>query len=201
MAKWNKTHFMKQRLGIDEFYQGRHIIHRDSKIDGGVYLGQGQREAIVVDSEKYPRLRELYGEAKKKATENGSIKKDKILEAVYETVKEAMPIQDNDAVEKIIDEYSVRNDGKISLDVFLEEGVGVCRHDALACAALLELFGKDGITRGKASVDRNSTNLGGHAWCRYKNSGNEIYILDVAQDYIGKLEDASNWEYQRPEDF
>ncbi|MEA3343956.1 MAG: hypothetical protein U9Q92_07395 [archaeon] len=208
MAEWNRTHIMKERLGLNDLeserYQGRPIIHRDSPVDGGVYLGQGQREAIVVDSQKYPKLRQLYEVAKGKATERRTVRKDRVLQAVYDTVAEAMPRQDNDAVKELIHRYKVEKDGKISLDDFLEEGVGVCRHDALACATLLELFKKEGIVRGKTSVDRNSTYLGGHAWCRYTNSADEIFILDIAQRYIGRLEDASNgdrWAYQRPEDF
>jgi hypothetical protein len=213
MAEWDKTIKMKSRLSLEgkldrinneDYYQNRHIIHRDSKIDGGVYLGQNQREAIVVDSKKYPALRKLYEKAKNKAMRNGVIEKDKILQAVYETVAEAMPKQDDSAVEEIIHRYGVEKDGKISLDVFLLEDVGVCRHDALACAALLELFKEDGIIRGKPSVDRNSTSLGGHAWCRYTNSAGEVFILDVAQGYLGKLEkaqDKNRWVYQRPEDF
>ncbi len=213
MAKWNKTRVMIERLkqkkkikkiGDRDFYQGRPIIHRDSEINGGVYLGQGEREAIIVDFEKHPKLRELYSTAKNKATVNGTIRKDLILQAVFQTVAETMPIQDNDAVERIVRKHGVEKDGKIALDVFLEEHTGVCRHDALASAAILELFKKEGIVNGKPSVDRNSTYLGGHAWCRYTNSVGEVFILDVAQGYLGRLEDASKqnkWAYKRSEDF
>ena len=213
-SNWDKTKVMLNRLAEEgkvqykngiPYYEGRHVIHRDSPIDGGVYLGQGKREAIVVDS-SYPnsKLKELFKTAENKAKENGVIKKDIILQSVYETVKEAIPIQDMDAVNKILKKYGVEKDGKIALDVFLDEGVGVCRQDALACAAVLENFKKRSIVRGKVSVDRNSTFLGGHAWTRYTNSIGELYILDVAQGFCGRLEDASKenrWAYERPTDF
>jgi hypothetical protein len=210
MANWDKTQSMKRRLQregkLDEgdVYQGRPIIHRDSPVNGGVYLGEGQREAIVVDSKKYTGLSALYAIAKDKATVGENIRKDLILEAVFQTVREAMPKQDLEAVQKITRKHGVEKDGKIALDVFLEEHTGVCRHDALTCAALLELFKGEGHARGKASVDRNSTEKGGHAWCRYTNSDGIVFILDVAQDYLGRLEKApekKRWAYERPEDF
>jgi len=198
---------MARRLGISdvdkELYQGRRIIHRDSLIDGGVYLGEGQREAIVVDS-RDPRLRELYQLAKDRATINGIFIKDKLLRTVYDAVAEKMPKQNNDAVRKLVLREGLENGSKVSLGVFLKEGVGVCRHDALACAVLLELFKKEGVIQGKASADRNSMVFGGHAWCRYTNSAEEKWILDVRQGYIGRLEEAileNKWAYQRPEDF
>ncbi len=213
VAKWDKTDIMLKRLkragklekkDNENYFQGRPIIHRDSLVDGGVYLSQGESEAIVVDS-KYPELRHLYKKAQKKAmNESGHIRKDRVLKAVYNTVKEAMPKQDDAAAKKIVDDYKVMKDKKIALDVFLKEGVGVCKHDALACAALLELFKKDGYITGKPSVDRNSDYQNGHAWCRYTNSAGDVFILDVAQHYKGLLKDASKkdkWAYKRPEDF
>lgn len=207
MFKWNKTVQMARRLGIadvdKELYQGRRIIHRDSSIDGGVYLGEGQREAIIVDSID-PRVRNLYELAKNRAMIDGILIKDKLLRIVYDAVAETMPRQDDDAVKKLVLREGLENDSKVSLGVFLEEGVGVCRHDALACAVLLELFKRDGLIQGKASVDRNSMCFGGHAWCRYTNSGDERWILDVRQGYMGRLEDSlaeNKWAYQRPDDF
>jgi len=206
--QWNKTLQMARRLGISdvdkELYQGRYIIHRDSSIDGGIYLGEGQREAIVVDSID-PRVRKLYELAKNRATINGIFIKGKLLRIVYDVVAETMPRQDNYAVKKLVLREGLESDSKVSLGVFLEEGVGVCRHDALACAVLLELFKNEGLIQGKPSVDRNySIVFGGHAWCRYTNSAEERWILDVRQGYIGRLEDAipeNKWAYQRPDDF
>jgi len=164
LGLWNKTYCAVRRLGLeDDMYQERPIIHRDSRVDGGVYLGGGQREAIIVDS-KDSRIQQLYDRAKRKITINGVVIKDHLLRSVYESVAEAMPIQNSDSVRKLVRNNNVENDGKISLGFFLEAGIGVCRHDALACAVLLELFRKEGHINGKPSVDRNSFVFGGHAW-------------------------------------
>jgi hypothetical protein len=203
---------MRQRLGRNisggpdgtEYYQKRPIIHRNTPVLGRVYLGASPREAIVVDSEKYPALKKLYEEAKKRATDSsGKINKGMILGAVYNVVKEKME-PDEEKVDEIIEELGVGNDGKVALDVFIERGVGVCRHHALTCAALLELFKIDGYIRGTPSVDRNSTELGAHAWCRYTNSRGEVFILDPTLGFLGRLEDAEEkgiWQYKRPEDY
>jgi len=209
-ADWGKTNLAKERLKKErkldgeESYSGRFIIHRDGPIDGGVYISVTSKEAIVVDSQKYPKLKELYNRAKLKATEKGIVQKDLILEAVFNTVSEAIPKQDERSVAKIVREFGVGKDGKIALDKFLERGTGVCRHDALTCAALLEMFNKEGMLSGKPSLDRNATEMGAHAWCRYTNSAGQVYILDVAKNFLGTLKSArgsKKWVYERRADF
>lgn len=194
-----------ERRGGEDYYQERRIIHRDSKIDGGVYLGQGEREAIVVDSEKSPEIQRLYRRVKERATSRGEVKAGgRVLRAIFEAVKEAMPRQSESAVQKLLRQGGVGLDQKISLDVFLRVGVGVCRHDALACGVLMELAKRDGYLKGKVSVDRNSSYRGGHAWARYTHSGGYVTVLDVALGYCGPLKDADakkRWVYERPEDF
>lgn len=213
MTNWDKTQNMKKRLQAEDkldstcgedLYQGRPIIHRDSPVNGGVYLGEGRREAIVVDFDKHgERLKELYQTAKRRASVNGHVRRDAVLKSVFTTVEEALPIQDEEAVKALCKKLGVENDGKVSLDVFIDAKTGVCRHLALTCAALLEIFKRDGHIAGNPSVDRNSDYAGGHAWCRYTNSGGEVFILDVAQHYLGELNDAdkNRWAYKRPEDF
>jgi len=222
MANWGQTIVVKKRLNLEKqldyidgnpFYQGRRLIERDSPIDKGVYLGKHQREAIVVDSEKYPELKRLYGIAEPRtrgvdSKGNKVFYRNKVLGAVYDTVMENMKY-DNDGVEKIVDEFNVGNDGKIALDVFLQRKKGVCRHMGLTSAALLEMFKKNGYIRGKVSVDRNQEEDGGrHVWCRYTCNNGEVVILDVAQHFFGFLEKAEEkrksenpiWSYARPED-
>jgi hypothetical protein len=197
---WNTTRLTKERLGLDgDFYKGRHLIRQDSSIDGGICLGTHPREAIVVDSQYSPTLIHTYEIAKKKSTRQGKIDKSRILKSVYEAVSEAMPIQKNSEVIRLIDSHNAHNDGVMSLEVFLREGVGVCRHDALACAFILERLGREGIVKGKPSVDKNYDEPSGHAWCRYTNSQGKVFILDVMQGYLGPLGSPTpgKWDYRR----
>lgn len=204
MADWSRTMFSTKRLEdvLEEgMYKGRRIIKRDSTIDGGVYLGAHHREAIVVDSEKSHSIKELYAKARDRALIDKvdiSIAKGLILNAVFDIVKEAMNY-DEKAVDALVDSVNCGKDGKMPLGIFIRNHAGVCRHMALACGVLLELFKRDGFVSGNVNIDRN-TDKGGHAWCRYTNSGGEVYILDVAQDYVGRLEKATNWDYRRPDE-
>ncbi|BDQ04844.1 MAG: hypothetical protein KatS3mg084_0362 [Candidatus Dojkabacteria bacterium] len=101
----------------------------------------------------------------------------------------------------------------VSLDKFLEHGVGTCRHMALFAACMVERFINDGYLNGaRVSVERNQINEDVHAWCRitfddlHDPNTKEVLILDAAGDYLGPLnkgnqaEGGINWDYRRPED-
>jgi hypothetical protein len=137
--------------------------------------------------------------------ENGKIDKSKILGNVYDVVKEAFPNQDMEKVNAIYDFYRVWGDGLISLDIFIENGTGVCIHQALTVAAVLESLKEKGVVGGRPSVDRNSGYSNGknygHAWVRYTNSAGEIFIIDTALEFKGSLKKAiefGKWNYLRP---
>jgi len=100
-SNWNKTRIMLERKEQEDniewiegepHYQGRHIIERDADIEGGVYLGGGEREAIVVDSE-YGAIPELYEDAKdtaeELAQENNSTISTYAPLAAFRTVQDA----------------------------------------------------------------------------------------------------------------
>jgi len=188
------------------YFQGRRVVGRDTPVIGGVSLGAGGREAITVDIDPrrgYTKLRELYGQAKLAASVGGVVQRNRVLPAVYETVNLAFKTKSEKAVNALLAKYEVGPDQKIALDVFIAEGVGVCRHAALACAAILEMFKQDGHIRGEISVDRNGTDAGAHAWCRYASHSGEVVILDVMQGYFGTLKESiqkAYWDYFRPED-
>lgn len=214
---WDKTIRSKERMKNNPFYeepdkdspngyyQGRPIIGRDTKVKGGVYLGGGEREAIVVD-EKYKRLNEIYQELVlrlKEKEKHGEDLKENILSEVFKIVKEKLPY-DEEVVLGLEKKLNLGTDKKIALDYYIEEGGGVCRHQVLLGAYLLEKLKKEGYVRGTASVDRNAIKgKGGHAWIRYTNSKGRIFIIDPAQNYLGGLEDirsSDRWFYERPED-
>ncbi len=222
-ADWGKTRRVRERLkkandktnGFYEetgpfynktgVYQGRPIIGRDRPINKGVYLGESEREAIVVDGKKDQELSAVYDELQIRLRNNyqrqGENYKQNLLSEVWRLVKEKIPYDENN-VTRILQKLP-EPDTKVYLSSFF--GGGVCRHQALLAGYLLERLSKDGVVKGKVSVDRNYVdNLGGHAWARYKNSGGEVFILDPAQNYIGPLDQMSEkqyrWFYERPED-
>jgi len=231
MVRWNRSIQMEERLGYKgkivymwgrpyykATYEGREIklpiIHRDSRIVGGVCLGQYPREAFFVGPES-TSLERLRGDVERRASYGGHLRRDMVLEAIYKTVRENMK-PDERAVERLVSRYELGEDGLVSLGLFIQEGVGVCRHFAATCGALIELFGKDknlrkarNHLRGKASMDRNSTERGGHTWTRYRSKEGPVVILDVAQDFFGmlgdpetqrKIGDGKLWPYNRPDD-
>ncbi len=187
----------------NDTYLDRPIIGRDSAIDGGVYLGGNEREAIVINFQDSYQLKLAYQQAKEMATDNsGKVKRGKVLKSVYDLTKEKMTFSDVN-VARIVNGNSVGEDGKISLGMFLQEGYGVCRHMALLSALLLEKFVDEGHIRGKPSVDRNSCFHSAHAWCRYKNHSGTVYIIDPAKNFLGTLENSKEkmvWGYFRESD-
>lgn len=215
-ASWNKTSLSVSRVEKTGFYEekglinkeknfkGRPIIGRDKKINGGVYLGAGEREAIVVDDKKDQALENIYQELlrrRRNAQLKGKHFKDGVLEEVWKLVGQVIPY-DHQHVHDIQSRLP-GPDSKIYLSAFI--GGGVCRHQALLAGYLLERLSEEGWVGGKPSIDRNFVSgEGGHAWVRYTNSGGDIFILDSAQKYIGRLDNMNDeedrWFYERPED-
>lgn len=197
---WKRTEAVLKRLEDKVSYEGRHIIKRDSPIDGGVYLGGRKREAIVVDSVKHPLIGQVYDEVKAICIGlDNQTTTAMVLGTVFNTVKLRLRYSEEET-EKIIKERRAVDDRKISLGAFLDEQYGVCRHQALLTAFLLEKFIKENYLEGKVSVDRNSWALGAHAWCRYTNKEGKVTILDAAHNFIGSLEASlkhSKWDYRR----
>ena len=211
--EWDKTSLAIERIRqmhrFDEpsreskygEFGGRPIIGRDSKINGGVYVGGGEREAVVVDDIKQPELQDAYRELLKRRKNqalHGIDFKDGILEEVFDLTREILPYDEN-KVDNITRNLS--HDEKVALSVFINEKGGVCRHQALLAGYLLEKLRNDGYVRGIASIDRNFVpGEGGHSWVRYVNSVGKVFVIDPAQDYIGSLEDAGKdrWQYERP---
>lgn len=193
-------------------FEQRHVIGRDRLINGGVYLTWGFGEAIVVDSNKYPSLEQRYqyfaAELERKATSSHSHINQFALNAAYDEARKALRYDKTgvDRVNKQLDiPHLTTNPQKVSLTVYLENGVGVCRHQALYAAFLLERLIEDGHLRGRVSIDRNweEATGSGHAWVRYTSSAGEVAIIDPALEFRGRLSDVKpdiHWFYKRPED-
>lgn len=192
-------------------YQGRKQIHRDSRINKGVYLTASPtraiEEACVVDDDesKQPELLACYRELRRRAAREqertGAPLNHIILDEVFEYVQETLPY-DLKFVEDLAS--SLEAGRKVALATYINYHAGVCRHQALLAGYLLEKLVDDKVLHGKVSVERNIIpGEGGHSWARYKNSAGDIYILDPAQDFIGTLEESERiayWDYRRPEE-
>lgn len=191
--------------------QKRRIVGRDTPINQGIYLGSGQREAIVIDDEKDPALHYAYEDVLmnlEELREQGQLQTEQILKRVYHMVRGKIPF--DDAVAQEI-ERIVGPDGRVALGSYIaygnNRGGGVCRHEALLAGYVIERLIKDkrigNIPQqkfGRVSVDRNTiAGKGGHAWVRYEDENNEPWILDAAQEYCGKLKDVpvERWFYER----
>lgn len=247
-AQFDKTVFASERVkkqlseGYREpdenapygYYFNRRILGRDLRINDSVYIGEGDREAIVIDDKKDASLRNAYAEfietRRQEAVDQANSRKnifkkafdallnrkkdirltkeeftDGIIDSVFNYVKRALPY-DKEIIaklEKLSKQEGRSRSRKICLGEYLDESAGVCRHQALLAAYILEKLIKDGYLSGKVSVDRNKVKgEGGHAWARYTDADNETFIIDSAQDYCGRLADAKEgrWKYARPED-
>ncbi len=209
LFRWDHTDHGRMRLWFDEllqqgYYCGHHLIGRDTKIDKGVYIGQTSREAIVVDFTSSVFLSELFEEAKERCELIRQCRHPPFLETVYHLVRERMRY-DEEQTMKIITQENAKMDGLISLDRFIEAGVGVCRHQALFAGILMEKATEEFIVPGRVSVDRNSIGYLAHAWDRFTFPSAKTYILNLSPPgYIGTLEDsmkeARGWYFLRPED-
>jgi transglutaminase superfamily protein len=182
-------------------FGGRRVIGHGSRIEGGVYLGSGSREAIVVDETKTEALTGSYSEVLQRITVGDQVDKRKALQTVYEVTQEKIPY-DLDKTDEYVRPYS--DDTKVALDNFINKGFGVCRHQALLAGYLLEKLKDDGILRGQVSVNRNFVpGRGAHAWAEYTTFSGTAYVIDPAQSYFGLKSEARQrgaWRYETTEE-
>jgi len=76
-------------LRTEDHYAGRHVINSSTRINGGVYLGAGIREAIVVDDKKYPReLKRAYLRVRIALLKNTILGKENTPEEICRIVEE-----------------------------------------------------------------------------------------------------------------
>lgn len=95
-------------------------------------------EAIVVDPLKAPeKYNEWFSEVELAKVGSNRVRRSPILQSTLNLVSEKMKYSQS-SVDEILSKYNASNNGdKIELSVFMEEGAGVRRHQALAVASLL----------------------------------------------------------------
>jgi hypothetical protein len=187
------------------YYLNHPILGRASKsVDGGVYMGGSAREAIVVDG-KSQAMKQVYKglgiELRRSFERNETLSLRATLLKVMNRVQEVMPY-DGRKTEDISREH--HGDKLVGLSTYLKERAGVCRHQALLAAYILENLINDGHMLGAVGVERNTVeDMGGtHAWAVYEtgnNSAGEVMVIDPAQSFVGTKAQAQHegrWEYR-----
>lgn len=189
-------------------------INRDSRINGGVYFVSSRHgEAITVAdkdvfSQQYDRAHQG---VLRRASLNGTLRPHRLPRAVFEEVLDTLQYSEN-KVEELHDSIAAKYrfdelpDGTlVDLGYYLDAGVGVCRHQALASAYLLERLVDTSQLQGEVHVERNmryhDDRADGHAWARYCDAAPaaESIVLDIANQYYGPVGGLdAPWEYQRP---
>jgi hypothetical protein len=212
---WGNTRAIEARLSdqieenvgadgqVQREFQGHHLISKDSQINGGVYPGANAREAVFVDEANDPELLAAYDTFLARLEDYKASYYDtrrNMLSLVFAYVAEKMPSASRKVREQV---NAMGPDELVPLSHFLDGGV--CRHQALFAGYLLEKLIAAGEIQGKVSVDRNTMKaLGSHAWVRFTDANNEVYILDVTQNFMSKLADIdpkkAPWPYARDED-
>ncbi len=201
-------------------YLGRPIIGRDSRIDGGVYIGRTPREAIVVDMARPGLLDAVYrnwlAELKQRApmwpwqhmTTGRKRAVQRYLSRHMATlcralVNRVLPF-DRHVVAQVAEEHTLGPDDKVRLDVYLRRRGGVCRHQVCLLGAVLERLIDEGWAEGQVSIDRKYVpRQYSHAWVRWTDAEGQVWILDAAQDVWGPLESFEperRWFYAREEE-
>lgn len=191
------------------YYLNHPILGRAStSVEDGVYMGGSAREAILVDG-KSVAMRRVYegveSELRRSFTRDETLHIGIILSKVMTSVQDVMPY-DGPKTANISGQHY--GDKLVGLSTYLEERAGVCRHQALMAAYILENLINDGHMAGVVGVERNTVeDLGGtHAWAVYKsrhNGKDEIIVVDPAQSFVGTKDQAlrdGRWEYRLASD-
>lgn len=196
---------------VDQFapygYHKNHvIIGRDTKsVKDGVYFTTSPNsEAVIVDDKS--RAIELVSQGLLDKVESkfssGTTKHEEdILKLVNKETKRALPY---DA--RISDRLSgplCDSNGLIALSTYIEQGGGVCRHQCLLAALLLEKLIDNKILAGTVGVERNHDLdvKGAHAWAVFKSLSGSTIVVDPAQNFVGSKARAraqGRWEYEIP---
>lgn len=216
-GEWGKSLYTRNRLRNSPYYgevkdedgriramfQGRPIIERDTRINGGINVGTKPREAIVVDDTKDGILLGAYlvllGRQRARAAIEGGDFKDKILNEAFDLARELMPYNSY-KVDQLNIKNGLNNDTKVQLGFYIRNKCGVCRHQALLVAYLLEKLIDEGYLQGSVSYNRNTMEEGGHGFVRYTNSRGKVIIIDPAQDLGGLIHEIPKdaWDYRQP---
>ena len=214
----NEALARQHNLADDGTYLGHKIIDRHSySVRNGIYAwadsrdladGSTSKDFILID-DKTPAIKNLtksfLDQVWVSSTERNAVATLEKLESfVAETLRY------DEAKTDQLSDYASGN--IVPLSKFVREGVGVCRHQALLVATIIEdlqeaqtkgltdLLPED-FAKGHVHVERNQrSTIGGHMWAVYTTPEGRDIIIDPAQHVVGYrddlLKDKKNWYYK-----
>lgn len=187
-------------------YGGRFLIGSDTPINKGVYLvgsvSHGAvTEAIVVDDTlvESRKLLEVFQTFVNILYQYPEPQRwNYVLDIARNVTMTVLPYNAQ-KVEAFVNAYPAGT--LINLSAFLEGGFGICRHQALLVAYLVDRLMREKHIPGKVCVDRSSiVGRGGHAWARYTSPQRKVFIVDAANNLnVTALEKTgiAPWDYTR----
>ncbi|MDB5170127.1 MAG: hypothetical protein JWN82_523 [Candidatus Saccharibacteria bacterium] len=207
----------RQLLNEQDEFAGRKVITRNTTVgpkgEATVDIrswGAGA-EAIVVDPDKDPQpYKELFDafmkdlDSTRRWGPEGGLDEEAVLAAIHRAVSSSMEY-DLPYVNEISEmmQKSGSDHRKINLAWYLDSKKGVCRQMALAAAWLGSEAAERGLLTGRmtAEVNQRVHDNAAHEWARYTAANGEVFIIDPAQRYFGRLANLSyrpdRWEYFR----
>lgn len=167
------------------YYGGRPIISELSRVNGGIYLGGVSQEALVID-DRYQKLEQMWALLEARLTAHAAHKpltERAVLLEVFQLVQRVLPI-DPDGYRRVVTREQIQGDQKLALDLFLQERVGLARHQVLLAAYLLQRLDREQRIEGVTSLDPYSH----HARFQderltYTSRTGEVFTFNPAKRY------------------
>lgn len=198
----------KDGTAPEGYYKNHIIIGRNTNTvkDGVYFTTNPNSEAVVVD-DKSRALQEvaqnMLVRVERKFGKQPTVNTELILKLVNDYTASVMSY-DLKKTEKLSSPY-YQNNGLICLSEYVAQGVGVCRHQCLLAAFLMETLAEEQIIMGRPGVERNHDidAHGAHAWAVFKTPAGQTFVVDPAQHFVGTKEKARRqhrWKYDLPTD-
>lgn len=209
--KASYTHYMGEEMQQDKsygekdaeapygYYKNHPIIGRESRsMRNGAYGTNGSEQIIIDDKSRAVQavidreIERIESIGVSPTTGERAILKDIMSEVAHVLEYDLRKTE-------AICEPHYDNKGMVMMSEFIDNGVGVCRQQAVLAALIMESAIEKNLLYGEISVERNQDLelRGGHAWAVLKGGSGDI-IVDPAQKFVGSREEATRqkrWRY------
>ena len=170
-------------------FSGRPIIGEYSRINGGVYLSATAKEAIVVE-ERYGGLEPIYSQlmvafVRKNGSRIRATNEAELVQAAIELAQDKLTFVTEPTIEMLGQKEVLKPDEKVTLDVFIEHGLGTARHQVLLAGYLLEKLKDQGYLHGKIIIDGTMTDgKNTQEKLVYSSEAGDLYIFEPEENLV-----------------